>query len=70
MITPSVLNRFLGGRASVLVGDLTLEATDAIVNAANATRLGRDESIREVRLVSCSGKEACESLASHRFGER
>ncbi len=36
----SVLRRFLGGKVSVVVGDLTKEATDAVVNAANSTLLG------------------------------
>lgn len=31
---------FQNGRVSVVVGDLTLETTDAIVNAANSTLLG------------------------------
>lgn len=31
---------FLNGRVSVLVGDLTKQTTDAIVNAANSTLLG------------------------------
>ena len=31
---------FLGGRVIVTVGDLTVEATDAIVNAANSSLLG------------------------------
>lgn len=31
---------FLDGRVIVKVGDITLETTDAIVNAANATLLG------------------------------
>ena len=35
-----VLGRFLGGRVTVTVGDLTAERVDAIVNAANSTLLG------------------------------
>src|SRR5262245_10166153 len=34
------LERFLDGRVIVKVGDLTLEDTDAIVNAANKSLLG------------------------------
>jgi O-acetyl-ADP-ribose deacetylase len=36
----SALNTFVDGRVVVKVGDLTKEATDAIVNAANHTLLG------------------------------
>jgi O-acetyl-ADP-ribose deacetylase (regulator of RNase III) len=32
--------KFVGGRVTVLVGDLTRQAIDAIVNAANASLLG------------------------------
>jgi len=35
-----VLEQFLNGRVIVKVGDLTLEDTDAIVNAANSSLLG------------------------------
>ncbi|HYG08383.1 MAG TPA: O-acetyl-ADP-ribose deacetylase [Pyrinomonadaceae bacterium] len=34
------MNSFLHGRVSVVVGDITLQATDALVNAANSTLLG------------------------------
>jgi O-acetyl-ADP-ribose deacetylase (regulator of RNase III) len=37
---PEVLKTFLGGRVSVLVGDITEQDVDAIVNAANWTLLG------------------------------
>ena len=33
-------NRFLGGRVTVIVGDITQQDTDAIVNAANASLMG------------------------------
>jgi O-acetyl-ADP-ribose deacetylase (regulator of RNase III) len=36
----SELNRFLNGRVIVKVGDITKEAVDAVVNAANSTLLG------------------------------
>ncbi|MBK8594692.1 MAG: O-acetyl-ADP-ribose deacetylase [Holophagales bacterium] len=39
-MTRNVLKRFLGGRVSVVVGDLTREDADAVVNAANSTLLG------------------------------
>lgn len=39
-MTGNVLKRFLGGRVSVVVGDLTREDVDAVVNAANSTLLG------------------------------
>src|SRR5215467_444158 len=35
-----ILEEFLNGRVIVKVGNLTLEDTDAIVNAANSTLLG------------------------------
>lgn len=35
-----VLESFLGGRVRVLVGDITTQQVDAIVNAANSTLLG------------------------------
>jgi O-acetyl-ADP-ribose deacetylase (regulator of RNase III) len=34
------MNSFLNGRARVVVGDITRQATDAVVNAANSTLLG------------------------------
>ncbi|MCA1567823.1 MAG: O-acetyl-ADP-ribose deacetylase [Acidobacteria bacterium] len=34
------MNSFLQGRVSVVVGDITRQATDALVNAANSTLLG------------------------------
>jgi O-acetyl-ADP-ribose deacetylase (regulator of RNase III) len=34
------MNSFLDGRVSVVVGDITRQATDAVVNAANSTLLG------------------------------
>jgi O-acetyl-ADP-ribose deacetylase (regulator of RNase III) len=34
------MNSFLHGRVSVVVGDITRQATDALVNAANSTLLG------------------------------
>jgi O-acetyl-ADP-ribose deacetylase (regulator of RNase III) len=34
------MNSFLNGRARVVVGDITQQATDALVNAANSTLLG------------------------------
>ncbi|HEX8130344.1 MAG TPA: O-acetyl-ADP-ribose deacetylase [Pyrinomonadaceae bacterium] len=34
------MNSFLHGRVSVVVGDITEQATDALVNAANSTLLG------------------------------
>lgn len=39
-MTGNALKRFLGGRVSVVVGDLTREDVDAVVNAANSTLLG------------------------------
>lgn len=35
-----MLTEFLNGRVKVLVGDITKQSTDAIVNAANSTLLG------------------------------
>jgi O-acetyl-ADP-ribose deacetylase (regulator of RNase III) len=40
MTTETALVRHLGGRLAVYVGDLTEQAVDAIVNAANASLLG------------------------------
>jgi O-acetyl-ADP-ribose deacetylase (regulator of RNase III) len=34
------MNSFLNGRVTVVVGDITRQATDAVVNAANSTLLG------------------------------
>jgi O-acetyl-ADP-ribose deacetylase len=36
----AILERFLSGRVTVLTGDITQQAVDAIVNAANSTLLG------------------------------
>ena len=38
--TPKVLASFLGDRVKVIVGDITKQEVDAIVNAANSTLLG------------------------------
>jgi O-acetyl-ADP-ribose deacetylase len=35
-----VLEKFVGGKVRVLVGDITVQRVDAIVNAANSTLLG------------------------------
>ena len=40
MDRPEVLESFLGGRVRVLVGDITKQDVDVIVNAANSTLLG------------------------------
>ena len=40
MSTETILARYLDGRLAVQVGDLTEQALDAIVNAANASLLG------------------------------
>ncbi|WP_332671790.1 O-acetyl-ADP-ribose deacetylase [Aromatoleum sp.] len=40
MSVETVIGRHLGGRIIVLIGDLTDQAVDAIVNAANASLLG------------------------------
>jgi O-acetyl-ADP-ribose deacetylase len=40
METPDILKSFLRGRVTVLIGDLTLQQVDVIVNAANGTLLG------------------------------
>lgn len=37
---PNTLHHFLGNRVSLLVGDLTEQTVDAIVNAANSSLLG------------------------------
>ena len=39
-MSSGLIHTFPGGRVSVYVGDLTLQKTDAIVNAANSTLLG------------------------------
>ena len=40
MSQASILPTFLNGRVSVLVGDITQQQVDAVVNAANSTLLG------------------------------
>jgi O-acetyl-ADP-ribose deacetylase len=40
MDQPEILDSFLSGRVLVLVGDITTQNVDAIVNAANSTLLG------------------------------
>ncbi len=40
MSQDSILPTFLNGRVSVLVGDITQQQVDAVVNAANSTLLG------------------------------
>ncbi len=40
MSTATVIARALGGRVGVYVGDITAQAVDAIVNAANSSLLG------------------------------
>ncbi len=40
MNSPDVLKSFLNGRVSILVGDISQQKVDAIVNAANSTLMG------------------------------
>jgi O-acetyl-ADP-ribose deacetylase len=40
MNSPHVLESFLNGRVSVLVGDISQQRVDALVNAANSTLMG------------------------------
>jgi len=62
------LGRFLDGRVNVLVGDITKQEVDSIVNAANSTLLGGGGVVGEIhRAGGPAILEACEEIRRTRF---